>query len=111
MISFQEFIVLIESPVLEKPGAEDFTPKDGGNSEKILNKMIEMAWNRYHSETKNFFQNLAEKDPEIKEAFSELEGKGPSQGDRVSAPFDDDKDTIVPPEADTSAGIEDGGGY
>ena len=110
MISFREYAQLRESSFLEKPGVEDMAPKDSvDGSDVCLNKVADMAWHRYQDETRTFFQGLAEKDPDIREALSDLEGRGPSQADRVDDKPGDDKDVIAPPEADTSTGAEEGG--
>lgn len=111
MISFGQYVVWRESSVLEKPDAGDMVADDGpSGSDECLGRLAEMAWHRYQGETRDFFQTLADKDPDIRQALEELDGKGPSQADRVERPVDDDKDVISPPEADTSPGYEDMGG-
>lgn len=109
MISWSEYLQLRESAVLEPPTTNENPSSDSSPSNKSLIHISTLAWSRYQSETKEFFNRLAEKDHDIKEELKKLDG-----GSESSASYNDDKkdkefsdkDVIAPPTADVSPGAE-----
>jgi hypothetical protein len=42
------------------------------NNQSLLNKLAEIAWTRYSPETKDFFEKLAVKDPDIRNIYDQM---------------------------------------
>ena len=107
MKSFKRYIQLREMGNIGDPHASPDAHDD------TLKRIIRMAWDRYEPETKDFFGQLANKDPDIKEQLNKLD-KSPelTKADRLGqSEKDGNDDVVVPSLADTgSDGDDDGGG-
>jgi hypothetical protein len=99
MKSFKKYLKLRESDNIGDPSA---SPDE---HDETLKRIIKMAWDRYEPETKDFFGQLANKDPDIKEQFEKLD-KSPeiTKADRLgqSERRAGNGEVIVPSLADTS---------
>ena len=103
MKTFTHYVKLRESGDIDDPN---------GN-EETLKKIIRLAWDRYEPETKDFFNQLANKDPDIKQELEDLD-KNPeiTKADRLgnSERKGDEQDVVMPAAADTNPGLEGEGG-
>lgn len=50
----------------------------------LLNKLVDLAWNRYEPETKDFFDKLSKKDPEIRSIFEQIENADTAEPDVIA---------------------------
>jgi hypothetical protein len=74
--------------------------------DEMLKRLIKMAWDRYEPETKDFFVQLSNKDPDIKEQLDKLDtSPETSKADRLgnSERKGGGGEVIVPSVADTSS--------
>jgi hypothetical protein len=98
MKRFKQYVALRESGEIEAPNTGDDN----------LVKIIRLAWERYRPETKHFFGQLSNKDPDIKKLEGKLDNSQNPTDDRMDQERGDDTDDVVmPPSADTSPGLED----
>lgn len=74
MKKFQEFINYYESI---------------GEKFKIIEDIVKICFERYPAETKDFFQNIANKDPDVKNLMFQFESDK-SEDDFVTKPIADD---------------------
>jgi hypothetical protein len=101
MKRFRQYVVLREQGELDEPQAE---PQGSGDS---LVEIIKLAWERYRPETKHFIGQLSNKDPDIKRLEEKLDDSSAPNDGRMERERDDGTDDVVmPPEADTSPGLE-----
>lgn len=103
MRTFNEFKSVKESSATDIGnqliGSNSLSNKEEGGIASLM-KVIKLAWERYHSETKNFIGHLAAKDPDIGEEFNKIQSGGDSAfnaSKRLNRNFDND---IIPSAAD-----------
>jgi len=99
MKSFKRYIQLREMGDVGDPNASPDSQDD------TLKRIVRMAWDRYEPETKDFFGQLANKDPDIKEQLDKLD-RSPemTKADRLGqSEKGSDGDVVVPSLADTSS--------
>lgn len=101
MKSFSEYFRLREDGDFPDPTRLGST----SDNTEVLSRMTKLAWDRYEPETKNFFQQLADKDPDIKDEFNKIDD-GRSKDINHNRDQNSEKDVIAPPEADTSPGLD-----
>ena len=106
MKSFTDYIAIREESDLG-------TTSLGDTQEPELNSLVKIAriaWDRYRIESREFFQGLAHKDPEIKEELDRLQSDV-SGMPRPGRDKDSEKEPelIAPPDADSGAGETEGG--
>ena len=84
----------------EQNERDDMAYEPSDEQKDAINRAIELAFDRYPSETKDFFREL--EDPDIDELMEDIE-KEPSL-DPAKRMFkgkpEEDKDEVMPPEAD-----------
>lgn len=97
MKTFTKYVTLREMGELGPPE----------NQDDMLVKLVRLAWKRYSQETKDFFSQLGNKDPDIKELLAKIEKPSEelSSADRIGDDVKDDMDIVAPPAADTSPGL------
>ena len=105
MKSFTDYIAIREESDLG-------TSSLGDTQEPELNSLVKIAriaWDRFRIESRQFFQGLAHKDPEIKEELDKLQsdvsGMPRPQKDKDGP----EPELIAPPESDQGAGDAGGG--
>jgi hypothetical protein len=99
MKTFTNYVKLMEAGELDAPE----------NQDDLLVKLVRLAWKRYAQEAKDFFSQLGNKDPDIKELLTKIERPSEelSAADRVEGDVKDDFDVVAPSAADTSPGLTD----
>jgi hypothetical protein len=102
MKRFSDFVSLKEDS--EFPDPTRLAGSSG--KEGCLTKLVRLAWDRYEPETKDFFRQLANKDPDIKDTLSKMDNEDDLDMANRGQRDKDDQDVIAPPEADTSPGVE-----
>lgn len=60
-----------------------------GEKFKIIEDIVKICFERYPAETKDFFQNIANKDPDVKNLMSQFESDK-SNDDVITKPIADD---------------------
>jgi TolA-binding protein len=110
MISFKKYYKLRENEGTEDSNFLSSTQSVEAET-SLLKELIRMAWNRYQPEVQDFFNQLANKDPEMKEKLNKLirSPEELSHADRLA--MDEKKkrnlEIIAPPLADSGGGEED----
>lgn len=102
MQNFKEYIKMRESSFSQ----DDDKPLNptANNEDNVLSNIINIAWKKHTSRTKQFFRKLAAIDPEIGSQFEQLDDSENSEMDRN--PFKE-KDVIRTPESDSGSSSED----
>lgn len=102
--TFQDYVRMRESNVLERPGiGSNGAGKDANSRDKDLVKLITIAWHRYSGETRDFFTQLATKDPDIKKIMNVLDSVNSEDPIKKGPP---EQDIIAKPLADSGIGAE-----
>ena len=98
MKRFSEYVVDKEKKTTNTPELSDDT----------IYRICKLSWRKHRKPTEEFINQMAEIDPEIKSIMSDI-----NSGDDPVPPHTNRNgkdDEVVPPEADGSPGMEDGGG-
>lgn len=78
------------------------------DNDAIQEEIFRIAMSKYPNETGEFLGGLAQKDQEIAGLLSKL-SREPNRTEKPEHPYDDDKDELVPPNADRGFNNEFGG--
>lgn len=105
MKRFDDYIRLRETDQFSDPTGQS----EADGIENCLLKIARISWDRYESETKDFFRQLANKDPDIKEQLDKIDSEDNDPASRGEE-NNDDKDIISPPQSDTNSGSEEDDG-
>jgi len=106
MKTFQDYVKIHESEGINDPS------QSPDMEEHVLKKIIRLAWDRYEPEAKDFFRQLANKDPDVKEQLDKLtKSTDLTNADRLAgAEASGNGEVIVPSLADAGSGDDEGGG-
>jgi hypothetical protein len=109
MKSFQDYVKIRED-IGEAPTDMTFGHPDKAKMDTLF-KLIKMAWDRNRGDVMEFFEKLADNDPDMQDVLKKLNGPEAGQsrkGNGIGHEDMRDRDEFHPPEADMNPGADSG---